>query len=279
MKKRILSFVLVLVLAFCLCACSSESSGVQSSGRKFPYRPGALNLSAHVNQDYAMVYESPYGKSLTALYKDDLVYIYTIQEDWAETNEGWIRLEMLNYDAAAIPEVTIPDVTVPDVSVETQPQVTTPPVDNSQTALFNYSLRGEVTGDTLRIRMTPGDGEVVGHLDTGDQVIITQITHVNQTLWCYIGSGWISMDFVLLPDFNIHRGFVALFKNETQYYPQPGGSASSGSVSANSTVSIFELYTMGTAIWGRSNRGWVDMSQATLPYGVHLSTGYFTPEY
>ena len=66
MKKRILSFVLVLVLAFCLCACSSESSGVQSSGRKFPYRPGALNLSAHVNQDYAMVYESPYGKSLTA---------------------------------------------------------------------------------------------------------------------------------------------------------------------------------------------------------------------
>ena len=57
--------------------------------------------------------------------------------------------------------------------------------------------KGTVIGNGLRIRSGAGtDYDVVGSLNKGDKVTITAQKTVGGTVWCNIGTGWISMDFV-----------------------------------------------------------------------------------
>ena len=157
----------------------------------------------------------------------------------------------------------------------------TAPVDQMQNdpmaELFALPLQGQITGDRLRIRTSPGEGEVIGHLNTGDRIAISMITHLDEVMWCYNGDGWISMDYVTLPDFNIHGGFPALFPYGTSTRIDPNQTGrGDGSLGPGTYVNIWQLYSADTVLWGRCDYGWVNMSECALPNGLRLMIGQYT---
>lgn len=251
MLKRSLSFFLSLTLLMLLCACS-VSSGNTSEGYKetLPFKKGALNIPAQAVTD-TTVYDEPNGLPILGLYFGDRVFIHSIDGDWAETNLGWIPLSALSYDENGGTQST-----------------------DFQLELLDTALRGQITGDTLRVRDNPGDGEVLDYLDAGDWVEIYYITHVDETLWCHIGSGWISMDYVHLTDFDLQACFPAYFSEGTGLYDQPGRIYSGNRLLGDDCyLIIYKLRTIDETVWGQTDKGWVQMGAAILPGNVRIMNG------
>lgn len=285
--RRFVAFTLVALMLLSLCACSSSDLPKPKANLSFPYKKGALNITATAKSDYTMTYEQPDGPTHNTLFTGDQVIILSIDEEWACTDQGWILLETLEYDKVALENPIIDDDTVSntDIPVETTTPTETTPV-NSPPATFANALTACVTGDNLCVRNNPGtSARKQDSLDTGHYVTILGISYVNDTLWAYIQyknkggtfSGWVSMDFLQLNDYNMVSSFPVYFSNATPIYTNPGqNDVSFGSVDAGNTITIRSLRMVNNAMWGRTDSGWVELTYATLPGNIQLAEGYTT---
>lgn len=285
--RRFVTFTLAALMLLSLCACSSSSIPNPKASLSFPYKEGALNITATAKSDYTMTYEEPNGTTHNTLFTGDKVVILSVDGEWACTNQGWILLDSLEYGNASLELPVIDDSTKPteNATDESIPAETTITVNNPP-ANFSNALTAYVTGDNLCVRNNPGtSAQKMDSLDTGHYVTILGISYVNNTLWAYIkyqskgsnSSGWVSMDFLQLIEFGMVSSFPVFFTNETPVFANPGQTTVSfSSVEAGSTVTIRSLRMVNNAMWGRVDTGWVELTYATLPGNIQLAEGYTT---
>ena len=146
---------------------------------------------------------------------------------------------------------------------------------------------GKVTASSLFIRSSASpSGNVVGGLENGAEVEIFEITTVGNTKWGRIDKGWISLAYVKLdstetpgtdtpgtgtetpgtdttPDTVIASGTVTASSLFIRKGPGTGHD-SVGSYVKGNKVEFFEIKTVGTTKWGRTDKGWISMAYVKL---------------
>ena len=125
---------------------------------------------------------------------------------WGKFGENrWIALMYTNYEEVISQqkptEPTEPPVEPTDPPAEpTEPPVkpTEPPVEEEPE---QTSVMGTVTGSDLRIRTGAGTNyEVVGWLQIGDRITVTERKMVGSMEWGKMESGWVSLTYVKLDE-------------------------------------------------------------------------------
>ena len=81
---------------------------------------------------------------------------------WGRIAQGWVLMDYVKLDGAEEPETMI----------------------------------GTVTGNSVRIRKSAVDGDVIGYYYAGDRVEILETTVVDGVTWGRTEKGWICMDYV-----------------------------------------------------------------------------------
>lgn len=132
-----------------------------------------------------------------------------------------------------------------------------------------------VTGSNINVRSDAGTTyNVVGKVNLGDKLVISETKMVGSTKWGRYSGGWLSLDY-------------------TDYYTvtdtsQSGGTATSvtgtvtnctslrirsgpgtnyptmGSLRSGEKVTITEMKTVGAAVWGKISSGWICLSYVQL---------------
>lgn len=223
----------------------------------------SVNLRKGPGTNYARVGSAEAG---------DTFEIWQIEADgsytWGYYKSGWIALEYTNYEAVIggteeePSEPTEPDETqpAPTEPEETEPEPTDPPAK---------PIYGVVKADPyLCVRQGPGTAyPTVDTLRNGEKVEITEQKVVGSMIWGKVSSGWISMAYVTVDDFESEvdpgtlsgkTGVVTCAKLNVRYGAGVGYSIV-GEYRQGDTVTISEQKTVGTTTWGKTAKGWVSM--------------------
>ena len=123
----------------------------------------------------------------------------------------------------------------------------------------------------LRIRSGPSvNTEIVGYLNNGDKVSITETTTTGYATWGNIGKGWISLAYVVLdqeeqtPEQQTVKGTVKV-EESLRIRSGPGTTyAIVGYLKNGDKVEILEQKTVGSMQWGKIDKGWISLSYVVL---------------
>ena len=121
----------------------------------------------------------------------------------------------------------------------------------------------------LRIRSGPSTGySIVGYLNVGTQVSITEKTTTGSMQWGKIPQGWISLDYVQLSgntDAAAKRTGTVNVQEWLRIRTGPGTSYTvSGYMKPQEKVEISEQRTAGGITWGKTAKGWISMDYVIL---------------
>lgn len=209
---------------------------------------------------------------------------------WGRVEKGWISMDYVVLDEEDVPDETEPPET-------TQPEETEPEEEDQPTT---QGVMGTVkVTSTLRIRSAPSTSAgVAGYLANGARVEILE----QADGWGRIDKGWISMDHVVLdgedtapeetePTEPTQPEETEPAPTEPEEDDEPDQSDTSavtgmkgtvnvsdvlrirktaatgevvGYYSAGAKVTILETTKVGSALWGRTDRGWVSMDYVKL---------------
>ena len=167
---------------------------------------------------------------------------------------------------------------------ETQP--TEPPVEEP----VDTGVKGTVTGSDLRIRSGAGTNySIVGLLQIGDRVTITERKTVGSMEWGKMEKGWVCLTYVKLdqPAKDEETTEPETKPTEPEKEPeQTAPAAKTGKVKVNDflrirsgaglgytvvgyygpndAVTILETKKVSGTTWGRTNKGWISMDYVVL---------------
>lgn len=179
---------------------------------------------------------------------------------WGRIERGWISLDyvVLETDEEEVPE-----------EPEQTPEVPEPTV--------RY---GTITGDYLRIRSGPSTAyAIVGYLNTGDQVVITEAKTTGTTVWGKIDKGWISMDYVRIstqkpegttpdPEPEQAPADAVMGTITGDYLRIRSGAGMSheilGYMNTGDRVQILEKKEADGITWAKTDKGWISMDYVRL---------------
>ena len=150
----------------------------------------------------------------------------------------------------------------------------------SGTTTPSTAITGTITGNDLRIRSGAGTNyQIVGYLNKGDKVTITEKKTVGSTTWGKIAKGWISMAYVKLDSQSSSGGTSStpstpststaltgtVTGNDLRVRSGPGTSyAVKTYLNKGAKVTITEQKTVGSTTWGKTASGWVSMDYVKL---------------
>lgn len=142
--------------------------------------------------------------------------------------------------------------------------------DASQEEPETVALTGTVkVNDVLRIRREPGTaGAVVGYLQNGTKVTVTQQKDIGNTTWGKLSAGWVSMDYIVLdaaetPAQNL-TGTVKV-DDLLRVRSGPGTTyAITAYLQNGAKVTVTEQKTVGSTQWGKIDKGWISLSYVIL---------------
>ena len=120
-----------------------------------------------------------------------------------------------------------------------------------------------VNTSSLRIRSGAGTGySVVGSLSKGTKVEILEIKTVGSTKWGRISKGWISLDYVKMDSTESNESAVHTVTASSLRIRSGAGTnyATVGYLTNGEKVTVLETKTVGGALWGRINKGWISMA-------------------
>lgn len=180
-----------------------------------------------------------------------------------------------------VPETTAPtEPTVPETTAPTEP-TPTEPVQPAKT-MGTVKVSG-----WLNVRSGAGTGyPVAGKLYNGDRVEILEQKTVGSVTWGRVSKGWISMDYVTLDKVetptqkpstdntgsgsdqgtsgSVWTGYV-INTNSLRIRTGPGTNYSiAGYLTMNTKVTITEMKTNGSMIWGKISNGWISLDYVRL---------------
>lgn len=190
--------------------------------------------------------------------------------------DRWIALMYTNYDEV-INQKPEQEPSVPETE-PTEPPAAEEPEENG--------VRGVVTGSDLRIRTGAGTNyDIVGLLQIGDRVTITERKTVGSMEWGKIDKGWISLTYVKLDEPKEEEVPEETVPEETE--PDADAPASNtgkvkvndflrirsdaglnaaivGYYGPNAAVTILETKTVSGTTWGRTDKGWISMEYVVM---------------
>ena len=186
---------------------------------------------------------------------------------WARISAGWISMTYVTLDATG------------DSSTGNGGS------SNSTPSTPSTSWTG-VVSSTLELRVRSGPStnySVVGYLNPGTKVTITEEKSSGSMTWGKISNGWISLDYVRKTSDSSSSGGSSNGSNSGGASSQtitgtvkvnndmlrirsgPGTSyAIAGYLSNGTKIEILEKKTVGSTVWGRTNRGWVSMDYVVV---------------
>ena len=175
------------------------------------------------------------------------VEIYEISNGWGRISQGWISMDYVALDGA-----------------EPEPVV----------------AKGMVTSSSgLTIRKGAGSSySKVGTLEKGSLVELYEIVTVDGVKWGRVSGGWISLKYFKMAD----TGTVTA--NSIKVRKGPGTSYDvAGSCKKDEVVYVYETAAVGSATWGRTDKGWLNLKYVAMDGAssggdttVKGSTGYIT---
>ncbi len=201
---------------------------------------------------------------------------------WGQIDKGWISMKYVELDPVQVPdetpEITPPETTTPETTVpeETEPEVTepetTPPtVPEEPTPVTQWT--GKVTSTTeLRIRSGPSTNySIVGYLNPGTRVTITEKQDSGSMTWGKMEKGWISLDYVKLDTPAAEETAPASVTGTVKVSDWlrvrtgPGTGYTIAAYLTNGTkVTVLETRNVGSTTWGRIEQGWVSLDYVKL---------------
>lgn len=214
---------------------------------------------------------------------------------WGKFAENrWIALMYTNYndvisqqpEKPAEPETKPTEPETQPTEPETKP--TEPPAEEKPE---QTGEKGTVIGSDLRIRTGPGTNyDIVGWLQIGDRVTITERKTVGSMEWGKMEKGWISLTYVKMDEPAQEPEESAPEATEPEAKPtepeETAPAAVTGKVKVNDflrirsgagleysivgyygpndAVTILETKTVSGTTWGRTDKGWISMDYVVL---------------
>lgn len=196
--------------------------------------------------------------------------------------DRWIALMYTNYDEIKNQK--------PEEEVTPEPTPTDPPVEDEP---VGDGVNGVVTGSDLRVRTGPGTNyDIVTFLQIGDRVTVTERVTVGTMEWGKTEQGWVSLTYVKLeddsqqdeqkpsggtiPDLSTpgNAGDATGTVKVNDFLRIRGGAGTEyeivGFYGPNARVTILETKSVGSTLWGRTDKGWISLDYIELDEGVSL---------
>lgn len=183
---------------------------------------------------------------------------------WGKISDGWISMDYVVLDP--VEQTPAPEETTPP---ETQPPVTEPETPEQSPQTWSGTVK---VNDRLRVRSGPSTAtEVVGYLSKGEKVTITEQTTSGSMTWGKTAKGWVSMDYIVLdqpaaetPAPKTVTGTVKV-SDYLRIRTGPGTSyAIAGYLASDTKVEITEQKTVGSTVWGKTEKGWISLDYVIL---------------
>ncbi len=214
----------------------------------------SLNIRTGAGTGYTKVGTYPRGTKVVILEKK-LVGTST----WGKTDKGWISMNYVKLDE-------VKEDPKPTEPTPTEPPVTQPPAEEPEKTM------GTITGNSLRIRSGAGiTYSVRGYLNKGDRVEILEQKVVGNMTWGKTSKGWISMDYVKLDKTEAVQPKTGKVADGVTLRVRSGPSDSyaiTAYLASGTKVTVYETKPVGTALWGRVDKGWVMMDFIVLDGAV-----------
>ncbi len=144
--------------------------------------------------------------------------------------------------------------------------------DSSDSGSTGTGVMGTVTTSDLRIRSGPGTSySILGYLQNGNRVTITEQKTNGSMVWGKTSSGWISLDYVRLDSVSGGSSDTTAenltgtvnVQDWLRVRSGPGTSyAVAGYLGPKEKVTITERRTVGSTVWGKTASGWISMDYA-----------------
>ena len=177
---------------------------------------------------------------------------------WGRIDKGWISLGYVDLDDNS--------------GTETKPDETKPEEDKPADQVVAKGMVSLASG-TLNVRAKADAASAVkGALENGDIVEFYEIVKVGSYQWGRMAMGWVRMDYVKL--------------GEAMTLPIDTITARSGAGTGYSKISsykkgdqfhVYETAVVGNAIWGHTDKGWINLTYAGLAEPV-IATGKVTAD-
>ncbi len=183
--------------------------------------------------------------------------------NWGKCDLGWVCLLYTDYDAVTNAKPETPAVT--------------------QTGTVRVEGGGQ-----LRIRSGPSTGyAVVGYLNTGDKVSITELKSAGTMQWGKMDKGWVSMNYIVLDKTQTQAPTQPETQPETKPETKPQETVKQtgtvkvaeslnvrsgpgieydivGYLKNGAKVAIAETAKNGITTWGKTEKGWISLSYVVL---------------
>lgn len=191
---------------------------------------------------------------------------------WGRIDKGWISMDYVTLDPEkepepTVPETTVPPTTVPPTTVPPATQPTVPEVKPETKPAVSKTGKVKVNG-TLRIRSGPSTAtKIVGYLNDGDKVTVTEETTSGSMTWGKIDKGWISLSYVVFDKTETAQKITGTVKvnDFLRIRKGPGTSyAIAGYLYNKDRVTITEKKTVGSTVWGKIDKGWISLDYVVL---------------
>lgn len=162
---------------------------------------------------------------------------------WGKIDQGWISMRYV-------------------VSGEQVPVPETPSTNPAQTG--TVKVEGQ-----LWIRSGPGTNhDIVGFLNNGARVSVTETAKGGSLNWGKIDKGWICLSYVVM-DTQEQTSVTGTVKvdggGQLRIRKGPGTSYDvAGYLDNGVKVTILEKKTVGSAVWGRIDKGWISLYYVVL---------------
>ena len=215
-----------------------QSSG--SSGQTGTVTCGVLNIRSGAGINYGIVGYYYKGDSVTVT-KTKTVGSTT----WGKTAKGWVSMEY--------------------ISVKNQSSSGT--ASSEQNSASTTSTGTVTSSDVLRVRSGAGTSySIVGFLDPGAKVTVTQTKTVGSTTWGKVSQGWISMDYVKLDSTSNNQGGNTSSTGTVKTVTASCLCVRSGAGTNNSIVgylysgarvTVTKTKKVDGVKWGKTSQGWI----------------------
>ncbi len=225
---------------------NTPSGDQTAAGKKGTITCGLLNVRSGAGVNYSIV--GQYRKNETVTVTEEKTVGSTT---WGKTVKGWVSMDYVSLQSTESSTPAAPD------SGSTAAQIT-----------------GTVTSnDVLRIRSGAGTSySVVGYLNSGTKVTITEKKTVGNTTWGKTAKGWVSMDYIRedsssgeTPNTNTEESTsVKTVTASCLCVRKAAGTGNTvvGYLYKGSKVTVTETVTVGSSQWGKIATGWICLDYA-----------------
>ena len=193
------------------------------------------------------------SQSVGSYTKGEVVTILETKDGWGRTNQGWISMQYVKTEGAAIN----------NNKEDNKNEVTT----GTGTAA---NIKGVVTASELNIRKDV-EGERVGSYVYGDRITILE----TKNGWGRTDKGWVSLTYVYQDGTNgknTAKGVIT--GNQLNVRSGPGtGYDRVGGMNYGDRVNILEQFTINGVTWGCTKTGWISMEYVYIDGTEGETTG------